>query len=169
MNKFEIFYIHNNNTMGCSCSRELEMCFKNFCDGYDCCVAECIKIGNESIWINDNTPQQCNSSCIPYNYENTAYFPPETIKKNFCLTGGNVYNDESYNIYISTFFFIMCLTIIFCYGFHKKNDTTYLVNAELIEDNTDIRMARPVDSSDSEAEEALSVTVIQNGICDNEE
>ena len=148
--------------MGCSCSRDGEICFNNFCNGYDCCVAECKNINNQSVWFMDQKPQQCNSSCIIYSYRSSYYYPEKVITNDLCLTDGLVYNDEYYNVYTSTIFFLFCLTIIFCFSIHRKENTPYIVNARLIDDNTNVCMARYIESTDSDAEEAISVTIVQS-------
>ena len=152
--------------MGCSCIEG--DCFKNFCDGYDCCIAECMNVKNESLWFNGYTLQDCNGSCITYRYENSEYYPYEIITKNFCLTGGIVHEDDYYNIYISIIFLAICILIITCINIHRKNNIPYLVNARLINNNTDVSIARPIESTDSDAEEALSVTVVQANPCNDD-
>ena len=119
------------NIMGCSCSREGEVCLSSFCEGGACCAAPCSAHAASSAEMDSvGAPHQrpdgsspefcwrsggqgnftaCDSACAPHTYrEDSSARHDAPITQDMCATGGAVsYHDEHFEA-----FFIAVLVVL---------------------------------------------------------
>jgi hypothetical protein len=102
--------------MGCSCSREGEVCLSNFCEGGACCAAPCsaephpqlespapLLGGDDSpppSWLSGETHTACDGACVAHTYQEDPRpygDAPTTHTQDMCASGGTVsYHTENY-------------------------------------------------------------------------